>query len=240
MEKIFSIKWDDPIYGQYILNCEAYQCSICGEYCFPFETLLKMEEKENSIYENWLNTQSEDCFLTLEETCNELCISIEDFSNNKRINRRVIFSKVINGNKMFHTTVAVTFAEDVNAKTISMEDLTGIRKNKKQGKKQKAANHRWPYAQCQFYIRYKAEAKGVEVENVSPAYTSQSCPCCGHTEKINRKGLLFKCKSCDYQDNADRVGSINIGLRLISQRQASEERAVYQPAYSSDKSVSSC
>jgi IS605 OrfB family transposase len=160
----------------------------------------------------------------------------------KRLLKRLSGREKAVTQELLHTASKqlVTFAEDVNAKTISMEDLTGIRKNKKQGKKQRAANHRWPYAQCQFYIRYKAEAKGIEVENVSPAYTSQSCPCCGHTEKANRRGLLFKCKSCNYQDNADRIGSINVGLRLISQRQASEKRAVYQPAYSSDKSVNSC
>lgn len=134
----------------------------------------------------------------------------------------------------------VSFAEDVDAKIISMEDLSGIRKNKKRGKKQRAANHRWPFAQCQFYIGYKAAAKGIGIEFVPPAYTSQSCPVCGHTEEANRRGLRFKCKSCDYQDNADRVGSINIGLRLILQRQAAEERAVNQPAYSSGKSISFC
>jgi transposase len=69
---------------------------------------------------------------------------------------------------------------------------------------------------------------------VNPAYTSQSCPVCGHTEEANRNGLVFRCKSCEYQDNADRVGSINIGLRSILQRQDAEERAVYQSAYSND------
>ena len=129
----------------------------------------------------------------------------------------------------------VSFAESVNAKTIVMEDLTGIRKIKKQHKKQIAKNHRWPFAQCQFYIGYKANAKSINIDYVSPAYTSQSCPICGHAEKANRNGLLFRCVSCGYQDNADRVGSINIGLRSIFQRQAAEERVVYQPAYSNDE-----
>ena len=46
----------------------------------------------------------------------------------------------------------VSFADSVGAKTIVMENLTGIRKIRKQNKKQRARNHRWPYAQCQFYI----------------------------------------------------------------------------------------
>ena len=52
--------------------------------------------------------------------------------------------------------------------------------------------------------------------------------------KANRNGLVFRCKSCDYQDNADRVGGTNVCLRSILQRQAVGERAMYQLAYSDD------
>ena len=155
----------------------------------------------------------------------------------KRLLKRLSGREKAVTQQLLHTASKqlVTFAESVGAKTIIMEDLTGIRKIKKQHHKQKAKNHRWPFAQCQFYIGYKANANGIEIGYVSPEYTSQSCPVCGHTEKANRRGLLFRCISCGYEDNADRVGSINIGLRSILQRQAVEGRAVYQPAYSNDE-----
>jgi len=129
----------------------------------------------------------------------------------------------------------VSFAQEVDAKTIVMENLTGIRKSKKKKKmhhKQRARNHRWPFKQCQFFVEYKAAAKGISVEYVPPAYTSQSCPVCGHCEKANRNGLKFRCRSCRYQDNADRIGACNIALRSLFQRQAAEKRAVCQSAYS--------
>ena len=130
----------------------------------------------------------------------------------------------------------VAFAELVGARSIVMEDLTGIRKSKKPiHHKQRARNHRWPFAQCQFYISYKAAAKGIAMEFVDPAHTSQSCPICGHTAKANRNGLEFRCVSCSYQDNADRVGSINIGLRSLLQRQAAGERGICQLPYSSSE-----
>lgn len=122
----------------------------------------------------------------------------------------------------------VAFAESVGARTIVMEDLAGIR-SKKTHKKQRARNHRWPFTQCQFFVGYKAAAKGIGVEFVSPAYTSQGCPKCGHTEKANRKGLNFRCTSCFWQDNADRNGAINIASRLLLQRQAVVERAAVNP-----------
>lgn len=128
----------------------------------------------------------------------------------------------------------VTFAKSVNAKTIVMEDLTGIRKSKKPlHHKQKARNHRWPFAQCQFYINYKAIAEGIGVEYISPRNTSRSCHVCGHTEETNRNGLKFLCLSCGYQDNADRNGAWNIASRSLLFRQAERERAFVSSAYSS-------
>jgi putative transposase len=155
----------------------------------------------------------------------------------KRLLKRLSGKEKAVTQQLLHTASKrlVTFAESVGAKTIVMENLKGIRKIRKQHKKQRAKNHRWPFALCQFYIGYKANAKGIGVEFVNPAYTSQSCPVCGHTEEANRNGLVFRCKSCNYQDNADRVGSINIGLRSLFQRQGVEERAVYQSAYSNDE-----
>ena len=124
----------------------------------------------------------------------------------------------------------VTFAESVGARSIVMEDLTGIRKSKNPTHhKQRARNNRWPFRQCQFYISYKAAAKGIGVEFVNPAHTSQSCPICGHTEKANRNGFEFRCKTCNFADHADRVGSINVSFRSLLQRQAVGERAAINP-----------
>ena len=136
----------------------------------------------------------------------------------------------------------VAFAQLVGARSVVMEDLTGIRNSSRKPKageksklhrKQRARNNRWPFLLTQFFVRYKAAAKGIGFELVDPRYTSQGCPVCGHTEKANRNGLKFRCKVCGFADNADRVGARNIALRSLLQRQASEERAVCQAAYSS-------
>jgi len=120
----------------------------------------------------------------------------------------------------------VTFAEKVDTKTIVFENLVGIRKaSRTKGKKLRSMTHRWPYAMFFFFVSYKAKAKGIDVEYIDPKYTSQSCPFCGYVNKSNRKGLCFKCKSCNHQDNADRIGAINMSLRSILSRQAEMERA---------------
>ena len=130
----------------------------------------------------------------------------------------------------------VAFAESVDARCVVMENLEGIRDRSLDcGKKHRSRVHRWPYAQAQFFVEYKALSRGIGYEVVSPRNTSRGCPCCGHTEKANRNGLVFRCKSCSFQDNADRVGATNVSLRSILQWQAVGGRAMCQLAYSDDE-----
>lgn len=161
----------------------------------------------------------------------------------KRLLRRLSGREKSVTQEMMHLASkrVVNFAEQNGARIVVMEDLTGIRDSSrrpkpgikaKQHRKQRARNNQWPFRLCQFFVRYKAEAKGIGFELVEPKNTSLSCPCCGHTEKANRNGLVFRCVACGFADNADRVGARNISFRSLLQRQASGERAVCQPAYS--------
>ena len=60
-------------------------------------------------------------------------------------------------------------------------------------------------------LRDKAEELCGRVIEVDPAYTSQTCPACGHIEKANRVTQAeFACLACDYREHADVVGATNI------------------------------
>lgn len=49
------------------------------------------------------------------------------------------------------------------------------------------------------------------VIKVDPAYTSQTCSNCGHVDKESRKiQSVFKCTSCNFQENADYQACLNI------------------------------
>ena len=69
-------------------------------------------------------------------------------------------------------------------------------------------------------LEYKQQWKGGIVVPVPPQYTSQTCPCCGHVSKDNRKTQSdFVCVECGYENNADVVGAINVlerGHRLLA------------------------
>ena len=102
------------------------------------------------------------------------------------------------------------------AGAVVFEDLKKCRPEK--GKKRKKTNFRlsmWMRRRIQEYTTYKAGLNGVPVVTVDPRHTSQRCPRCNHTERKNRKGILFSCRNCGYSNNADRIGSINIAQKYL-------------------------
>jgi putative transposase len=65
-------------------------------------------------------------------------------------------------------------------------------------------------------IEYKAARRGSQVIAVNPAYTSRTCPACGHESKDNRKTQeKFCCVACGHSGNADIIGAQNILARGI-------------------------
>src|SRR6266404_3901918 len=86
-------------------------------------------------------------------------------------------------------------------------DLTNIRKRIKAGKRMRTRLHRWSFCQLQMFIQYKAEASGLSVLYVNPAYSSQTCSICGSLGVRNRH--QFKC-SCGNQQHADWNASRNL------------------------------
>lgn len=103
-----------------------------------------------------------------------------------------------------HRIVAKAHSE---GKGIRLEDLTGIRKS--------MWNNRWlqswSFHELRAFIEYKSKLVGVPVEIIDPAYTSQSCPACGHQDEQNRPSQSeFECQRCQYSAHADLVGALNI------------------------------
>lgn len=81
---------------------------------------------------------------------------------------------------------------------------------------------KWPYFDLERKIVYKAALRGQMVIKVDPAYTSQTCPLCGRRNKQSRirNKHLFKCTSCRYETNDDRVAAINLyskGMQYLVQ-----------------------
>lgn len=82
--------------------------------------------------------------------------------------------------KISKTVVAVAQRTE---RGIALEQLQGIRERVTVRRDQRARQSSWPFHQLGEFIAYKARRAGVPSIEVDPAYTSQRCPRCGHTER---------------------------------------------------------
>ncbi len=58
------------------------------------------------------------------------------------------------------------------------------------------------------YLAYKLRRHGIALIKISEAYTSQTCPHCGHLNKV--AGRTYRCRACGYRAHRDGVGAVNI------------------------------
>src|SRR5215831_3761990 len=94
-----------------------------------------------------------------------------------------------------------------NNQRIVLEDLNGIRETGKA-----RCVHEWSFARLQGMKRYEAARAGVEVVDVSPRYTSQTCSRCLHLG-VRPNQSRFECRDCGYQINADLNGAKSVAMR---------------------------
>ena len=120
-----------------------------------------------------------------------------------------------------------------NVTTFVLEDLSGIRKQRR-GKKMNKWIGSWSFHQFEMFLGYKAEALGKRVTFVDARYTSQKCCQCGHISKGNRRKSHFLCMRCGYHAHADVNAAINIRdtyLLLSTTPLATVEQAAVNPPY---------
>jgi len=97
-------------------------------------------------------------------------------------------------------------------KQINIEKIRHLRKGVRTNRK---LSH-WTYTEIFVKLKSKSEELGVQVNELNPTYSSQRCSVCGWVRRDNRRGKLFKCKSCGHTQDADLNASSNISLNLPS------------------------
>ncbi len=111
-------------------------------------------------------------------------------------------------------TVGMVYVEDLKIRNMTAS-AKGTVEEPGRGVKQKSglnkAMLRFSPHQLVSSLEWALLKHGGYVTKVNPAYTSQTCPSCGHCEKENRPTQAeFKCRQCGYANNADVVGAINV------------------------------
>lgn len=107
--------------------------------------------------------------------------------------------------KLSHDIVETAVAH--NVKTIKLERLANIRSTTRTSRKNNHSLHTWSFYRLAQHIEYKAKLAGIKVEYVNPAYTSQTCPVCGHVHHANDRN--YTCK-CGFHIHRDLLGAMNI------------------------------
>jgi IS605 OrfB family transposase len=107
-------------------------------------------------------------------------------------------------------------ADAKGCSAIAFEDLTHIRDRMPGVKKL----HAWAFRKLYGYVEYKAEDRGIDVDQIPPKNTSRRCSTCGFTAKANRPCQdEFRCQKCDYENHADYNAAKNIGLKYLRRNQ---------------------
>lgn len=115
----------------------------------------------------------------------------------------------------------IKYALKIGAGTIHLEKLKNIGKDKEGNieESKKYILRNWSYHELQEMIEYKAAMEGITVKYVNPAYTSQTCSCCGNRgERISQsifKCLCPECSEYEKEVNADYNAARNIARSEI-------------------------
>lgn len=74
----------------------------------------------------------------------------------------------------------------------------------------------WAYRYWLKRLEQACETNRVSFRTVAPFYTSQTCPSCGHVDRGNRDGQIFRCLKCGHAGNADIIAARNILTRFLT------------------------
>ena len=74
----------------------------------------------------------------------------------------------------------------------------------------------WAYRYWLKRLEQACETNRISFRTVAPFYTSQTCPSCGHVDRGNRVGQVFRCLNCGHAGNADIVAARNILTRFLT------------------------
>lgn len=96
---------------------------------------------------------------------------------------------------------------------IVLEDLKNIRERIQGNKRMRCRLHRWSFDELRRFVEYKAQAHGIQILYVHPAYTSQTCSIClSLGERSKHRFFCFNCGSLQHSDLNASQNLLRLGL----------------------------
>jgi len=137
----------------------------------------------------------------------DLKLVYDRLANKKRGSRK--YKKlVVYKNNMINQVLNNLPLDDVGH--VVVEDLKQVKYKSKLGSKFNNKLQYWSYKRVLDKFGSLSEVKGFKLTKVNPAYTSQTCSCCGVIDKKSRQGEAYHCSTCGVELDADYNGARNI------------------------------
>ena len=109
-------------------------------------------------------------------------------------------------NKQISSFVQLCLSKQITK--VFIGDVSDIRDHINFGTHNNQKLHQWAFSQLTSKLTYKLKDIGIEVELISEAYSSRTCPSCNHHTKPQNRN--FKCSNCGFVYHRDGIGAINI------------------------------
>ena len=120
------------------------------------------------------------------------------------------FKKVVNHRSNFiHWAINQLCFSGI--KQVNIENIKYLRR----GKRTRRSLTHWNYGELFDVLESYLIDAGVQINKISPTYTSQRCSNCDWTRKGNRKKKQFRCDKCGFTCDSDLNASFNIALPLL-------------------------
>lgn len=133
--------------------------------------------------------------------------------------KKLLTKKRLNVMRNFYHHVA-NLVEDYclknEIKTLIFGEIRNISKNKR-GKMSKRTNQSMTLLSLGVMVRYikeRLDRHQIEMKAINEAYTTQTCPVCGHRHKPG--GRVYRCRQCDFKAFRDEVGAYNILNKYVN------------------------
>jgi len=164
---------------------------------------------ESLLYPGGALKEDDYWFLKERANCDDATSNEAERLDRKRTERRSHFFHALSKD-------IVERCADRGVGTIVVGDLKGIRESADWGDSGNLDLHGWAFDRFTSMLEYKAEADGIDVEQVDERGTSKTCSACGTEDGSQRvERGLYVCESCGLVANADTNGAENIRQKVL-------------------------
>ncbi len=197
--------------------------NVCGVDLGEIHSITSVDNNGNSLIITGRQIRSIQRFRNKElgKLQNKLSKCTKNSNNYKKYRKaiRKLMSKSNSKlNYCLHATskMFLKYCLENSIKTIIIGDLKQFNMNLKNRNNYSSQQKlvQWTHGQLIQKIKEKVEKYGVEVVEISEAYTSQTCPNCNHKHKPT--GRNYVCTKCGFTMHRDLVGAVNILSKYLN------------------------